>query len=153
MKDCIERSNNLLHKSTDVSKFVTLFFGILDTHINTFTYCNAGHNIPIFLQRNKRVELSKGGIILSWKENANYEEEEIIFEKGSILLVYSDGVTEAQNQNEEEFGEERLYDLIQKKSDLSSQQLVTEILGDLNKFTSGVSQSDDITLMIIKRIV
>lgn len=152
VKECIERSNNLLHKSTAVSKFVTLFFGILDTNVNTFTYCNAGHNIPIFLQGNKRIELNKGGIILSWKANASYEEEEIIFEKGSILLVYSDGITEARNEKEEEFGEERLCDLIQRKSDLPSQHLITEILSDLNKFTKGVSQSDDITLMIIKRI-
>ena len=151
VKDCIERANNLLHKSTSVSKFVTLFFGVLDTDVNTFTYCNAGHNIPIFLQGGKRDDLNKGGIILSWKENANYEEEEIIFEKGSVLCVYSDGVTEAKNKNEEEFGEERLFDLINKKSDLTSQHLVTEILIDLNKFAAGTSQSDDITLLIIKR--
>jgi len=151
VKDCIQRANNLLHKSTSVSKFVTLFFGVLDTNINTFTYCNAGHNIPIFLQGGKRVELNKGGIILSWKENANYEEEEIIFEKGSILCVYSDGVTEAKNENEEEFGEERLFDLMHRKSDLTSRHLVTEVLNDLNKFTAGTSQSDDITLLIIKR--
>lgn len=151
VKECIERANNLLHKSTSISKFVTLFFGVLDTNVNTFTYCNAGHNIPIFLQGGKRVELNKGGIILSWKENANYEEEEIIFEKGSILCVYSDGVTEAKNKNEEEFGEERLFDLVHRKSDLTSRHMVAEVLNDLNKFTAGASQSDDITLLIIKR--
>ena len=151
VKDCIKRSNNLLHKSTDISKFVTLFFGILDSAENIFTYCNAGHNIPIFLQKGKKVELDKGGIILSWKENANYEEEEIIFEKGSILLIYSDGVTEAKNENEEEFGEERLFELIQKKSYLSSQNLIMDILNELKQFASSVSQSDDITLVSIKR--
>jgi len=68
-KDCIKRANNLLQKSTDMSKFVTLFFGIIDTEKNTITYCNAGHNVPVFIQQGKNIKLDKGGMILSWKEN------------------------------------------------------------------------------------
>jgi len=150
-KDCIKRANNLLQKSTDMSKFVTLFFGIIDTEKNTITYCNAGHNVPVFIQQGKNIKLDKGGMILSWKENYEYDEEEVLFEKGSTLVVFSDGITEAMNEAEEQYGDERLFDLIEKESALDSKQLATEILSDVKKFTGDVSQADDITLLIIKR--
>ena len=65
-KDCIKRANNMLFKSTDTSKFVTLFFGILDTEKHTLTYCNAGHNEPIFIQKDTKNKLDKGGMLLSY---------------------------------------------------------------------------------------
>jgi sigma-B regulation protein RsbU (phosphoserine phosphatase) len=150
-KDCIKRANNLLYKSTDLSKFVTLFFGILDTRNHTFTYCNAGHNTPVFLHKDKKIEMDKGGIILSWIEDTNYDEEEILLEKGSLLVVFSDGVTEAMNAKEEEYGEERLLKVIKDNPSLSSELLTNKILKDVNSFTSGELQSDDITLLIVKR--
>ncbi|MCJ7553894.1 MAG: PP2C family protein-serine/threonine phosphatase [Ignavibacteriaceae bacterium] len=150
-KDCIKRANNLLHKSTDISKFVTLFFGILDTEKNILTYCNAGHNVPVFLAKGNKFKLDKGGMLLSCIEDTNYDEEAISFEKGSTLVVFSDGITEAMNEAEEEYGEERLYDLIENKLSLSSKLLAEEILGDVKIFTSGIPQMDDITLLIIKR--
>lgn len=152
-KDCIGRANNLLYKSTDTTKFVTLFFGILDAEKNILTYCNAGHNEPIFLQNKKENKLDKGGMILSIMEDIDYEEEEINFEIGSTLIVFTDGITEAMNEQEEEYGEERLYNLIERKSDLASNQLAEEILKDVKNFSSVVPQSDDITMMIIKRII
>ena len=150
-KDCIGRANNLLYKSTDTSKFVTLFFGILDTENNTLTYCNAGHNEPIFLQNKKENKLDKGGMILSIMEDIVYEEEIINFEIGSTLIVFTDGITEAMNEQEEEYGEGRLYNLIESQSDLGSKQLAEEILRDVRNFSSAIPQSDDITMMIIKR--
>ena len=150
-KDCIKRANNLLQKSTDLSKFVTLFFGILDTEKNTFTYCNAGHNVPVFIQPGKKLLLDKGGIILSWIQNYEYDEEEISFEKGSTLVVFSDGVTEAMNEGEEQYGDNRLLNLIENESKLDSKQLANAILSDIKKFTKDVPQYDDITLLIIKR--
>jgi phosphoserine phosphatase RsbU/P len=150
-KDCIKRANNLLQKSTDLSKFVTLFFGILDIEKNAFTYCNAGHNVPVFIQLGKKLVLDKGGIILSWIHNYEYDEEEILFEKGSILIIFSDGVTEAMNEAEEFYGDDRLLSLIEKESALDSKQLATKILSDIKTFTKEVPQYDDITLMIIKR--
>lgn len=151
-KDCIGRANNLLFKSTDTTKFITLFFGILDTEKNILTYCNAGHNEPIFLQNNKEGKLDKGGMILSILEDIEYEEENINFEIGSTLIVFTDGITEAMNEQEEEYGEERLYNLIESKSDLPSKQLAEEIMRDVRNFSSAIPQSDDITMTIIKRI-
>lgn len=150
-KDCIKRANNMLFKSTDTSKFVTLFFGILDTEKHTLTYCNAGHNEPIYFRQEQKVKLDKGGMLLSCFEDTEYDEEEMIFEKGSTLVVFTDGVTEAMNESNEEFSDERLYNLIEKNVALSSQEIAKEILSDIKKHSAGVPQFDDITLMIIKR--
>jgi sigma-B regulation protein RsbU (phosphoserine phosphatase) len=150
-KDCINRANNMLFKSTDTSKFVTLFFGILDTEKNTLTYCNAGHNEPVFMQRNKKLKLDKGGMLLSIFEHIDYDEEEILFDEGSTLVVFTDGITEAMNEKQEEYGDERLEELIERNSTLNSQELSMEILNDVKNHSAGVPQFDDITLMIIKR--
>lgn len=150
-KECIRRANDLLYKSTDTSKFVTLFLGILDSEKNVLTYCNAGHNEPIFIQQNKRLKLDKGGILLGSFEHMDYDEEEILFDKGSTFILFSDGITEAMNEISEEYGEERLYDVVERNLDMDSKQLVKEILDSIKQFSGGISQTDDITLMIIKR--
>ena len=82
---------------------------LFDTEKHTITYCNAGHNVPVFIQQGKNIRLDKGGMILSWKENYEYDEEEVLFEKGSTLVVFSDGITEAMNEAEEQYGDERLF--------------------------------------------
>lgn len=150
-KDCIKRANNLLYKSTDLSKFVTLFFGILDTENNTLTYCNAGHNNPLFITNGKISKLDKGGLLLSSFENSEYDEEEIILEKGSTLVIFSDGVTEAMNETEEEYTDERLEKLLLDKNDKSSQEMIKKVIDDVRFHVGNNPQSDDITLMIIKR--
>jgi len=150
-KDCVKRANSMLFRSTDTSKFVTLFFGILDTEQHTLTYCNAGHNEPIFMQNDTKNKLDKGGMLLSIFEQIDYDEEEILFDKGSTLVVFTDGITEAMNEQQDEYGDERLEALIERNSTLTSRELVTKILSDVHNFASGVPQFDDITLMVIKR--
>jgi len=151
LKDCIKRANNLLFKSTDTSKFVTLFIGILDTESNTFTYNNAGHNVPLFLQNDKLIKLDKGGLLLGCLENVEYDEEKITFEKDSTLVIYSDGITEAMNESEEEFGDERLEKIFMECRNESSQNIIINILDELNRHVGNFPQSDDITIMVIKR--
>jgi phosphoserine phosphatase RsbU/P len=150
-KDCVKRANSMLFRSTDTSKFVTLFFGILDVEQHTLTYCNAGHNEPIFIQNDNKNKLDKGGMLLSIFEQIDYDEEEILFDKGSTLVVFTDGITEAMNEQQEEYGDARLEKLIENNPTVTSQELVTKILSDVQNFSFGVPQFDDITLMVIKR--
>ena len=150
-KDCIGRANNLLYKSTDVTKFVTLFFGILDNEKNTLTYCNAGHNEPLFLNKGKKNKLDKGGVLLSCIEDVEYDEEEISFSTGSVLVIFSDGITEAMNSEEEEFGEERLENVLAQNLDKTSKLIAESILEEVHLHVGNNPQSDDITIMIIKR--
>jgi sigma-B regulation protein RsbU (phosphoserine phosphatase) len=150
-KECLKRANNLLYKSTDITKFVTLFFGILDSEKHTLTYCNAGHNNPIFLQRGKKTELDKGGILLSCMEDTNYDEEVIQFEEGSTLAVFSDGITEAMNEKEEEFGSERFIKTLLKNKNESSRNIIENILKIVHIHAGNAIQSDDITALVVKR--
>ena len=151
LNECIKRANNLLFKSTDTSKFVTLFIGILDTESNTFTYSNAGHNVPLFLQNDKKIKLDKGGLLLGCVEDVDYKEEEIAFEKDSTLVIYSDGITEAINGTEEEFGDERLEKALMESRNESSQDIIKNILTELKLHVGNNPQFDDITIMVIKR--
>ena len=150
-KDCIKRANNMLFKSTDTSKFVTLFFGILDTEKHTLTYCNAGHNEPIYFQQEQKVKLDKGGMLLSCFEDTEYDEEEMFFEKGSTLVVFTDGITEAMNIEKEEFSEERLENILVNNLDKTSKLITESILNEVHLHVGNNPQSDDITIMIIKR--
>ncbi len=150
-RDCIKRANNMLYKSTDITKFVTLFFGILDSENHTLTYCNAGHNNPVFLERDKKIELDKGGILLSCMEDMNYDEEVIQFNEGSTLVVFSDGITEAMNEKEEEFGDERLCKILKKNISESSQKIIENTLNAVHEHAGKATQSDDITALVVKR--
>jgi sigma-B regulation protein RsbU (phosphoserine phosphatase) len=150
-KDCIKRANDLLYKSTDTSKFATLFFGILDTEKSILTYCNAGHNEPLFIVNEKISKLDKGGLLLSCFEYSEYDEEEIIFEKGSTLVIFSDGITEAMNEAEEEFTDERLEKLLLNNINETSQGIIKNVIDDVKLHVGNFPQSDDITIMIIKR--
>lgn len=151
-KDCLQRSNKLLYQSTDPKKFATLFYGILDTEKNQFFYSNAGQNKPILFSENKRSKsLETAGIALSFMENFSYEEGSIVFNPGDVLLIYTDGITEAMNASDEEFGEKKLTELVKTDIDLSANELTKKIVASVKQHAGDRDQSDDFTLVIIKR--
>lgn len=150
-KECVRSANRLLFRSTDPSKFASLFFGILDSSDNTFRYCNAGHNIPVLIQDDEIVLLKEGGVLLGCIEDAVYDEGKVELSKGATLVVYSDGVTEALNSLFIEYGEKRLTRLVSERLELTSEELAREIIRDVNAFSLGMPQNDDITLLVVKR--
>ena len=151
-KDCLNRSNTLLFQSTDFQKFATLFYGILDFKNHEIIYCNGGHDNPYLYSFEKEfVRLKTGGTVLGFVEQFSYEEETISIEPGNLLVIYSDGVTEAMNMEEEEFGEERLEAVIRENLDKTPGELVDNMLSSIRKFSGEAPQMDDITIVIIKR--
>ncbi len=150
--ECLERSNLLLYRSTDLQKFATLFYAILDTEKNHIEYASAGHNPPYLVSKDLRVrQLNTGGTILGFQENARYEEETIPFQPGDTLVLYSDGITEAMNKDEDQFEPERLEQVIRENHTESSQDLINTILNSVRNFAGEQLQSDDMTLLVIKR--
>ncbi|UCH65260.1 MAG: SpoIIE family protein phosphatase [Ignavibacterium sp.] len=150
--ETITRANTLLYQNTDSTKFVTLFLGIVNIKSNEIKYCNAGHNNPYhFDESNQLKELDAGGLILGFQPDSSYEEGKIPFQQDDLLVLFSDGITEAMNDKNEEFGEERLTELITKYKSDDAYKMIDRIIDEVNLFTEGVAQSDDITLMIIKR--
>jgi serine phosphatase RsbU (regulator of sigma subunit)/signal transduction histidine kinase len=151
-KECLERANKLLYHCTDKRTFVSLFYGILDTQKNTLCYSNAGQNLPLLFTANKQpVPLKTRGLVLGVKEDVSYQEEEIGFNPGDLLLIYSDGMCEAMNDSLEEFGKERLEEIVACQHEASADELLERVISGVQLYTRGVSQHDDMTIMIVKR--
>jgi len=153
-KDCLNRSNQLLYQSTDRQKFATLFYGILDTENHQLCYSNAGHNRPfLFTQNNEPKSLEKAGIVLSFLENFDFDEGNISLNPNDLLLIYSDGISEAMNHKHEEFGEERLALLVNEHKNKTAQDVIDVVIDRVKKHAKDRPQMDDMTLVVIKRTV
>ena len=149
---CLEKANKLLYQSTDSKTFISLFFGVLDTRVNTLTYANAGQDLPVLFQPgHKPVPLKTRGIALGMKDNVIFRKKEIILQPGDRLLIYSDGITEAMNEKMEEFGEDQLVELVQRYSSLSAQELISKIISKVNKHSDNSVRNDDMTLIVLIR--
>ncbi len=151
-RECLERSNKLLYRSTDIQKFATLFYGILDIQKHHVEYSKAGHEAPFLFAKNSEVRrLNTGGTILGFMENSSYNEETIPFKPGDVLVIYSDGITEAMNEEEEQFGEEGLEPVIRENIELPAEQLIDRIVEAARAFAGEQPPMDDMTLLVIKR--
>jgi len=151
LKSLISRLNLLIYENTTSDKFVTLFFGILDSQKNTFSYLNAGHNPPYLCSNGELHKLVEGGLILGFLDSPfEYETGEVTLKKDDIIVMFTDGVTEAANVSYEEYSEERLEYLLLNNCDLSAELLMENIFNDVNKYAEGTFQSDDITAVVIK---
>lgn len=149
---CINIVNKLLFRSTEPDRFATLFMGVLDSKLNNLEYCNGGHDQPLlFSKGNKPIGLEATGLLLGCFENSEYSIGEIKLQPGNVLVVYSDGITESMNESEEEFGLETLEQIVDKLQDKNANEILEDVLTSVKLHSKGVSQSDDLTLMIIKR--
>jgi len=149
--EMVAKINNLIFENTDLDKFITFFYGELNTKENKFTYCNAGHNPPFKINRNGKIEeLMTGGLILGMMPDQIFETETISLDSGDSIVMFTDGITEAMNEKSEEFGEERLKSIIKKSLDLSSKELMEKIIGDVRKYSGSMPQADDITIIILR---
>jgi sigma-B regulation protein RsbU (phosphoserine phosphatase) len=149
---CMEHSNSLLYESTSFDRFVTLFLGILDYSKHIIKYCNAGHNYPLLFRKSGgTISLDTGDLVLGAIEKYSYNEGQTEMEPGDTLLLYSDGITEAFDENDEQYGEEKLKKTVEKNINESARELSGRIVSSVREHTGTRKQSDDITLMIIKR--
>lgn len=148
----LARANALLHASTDRRTFVTLFYGVLDTRRHALRYANAGHNRPLWLAGGTpAAELEGGGLALGLVSAASYAEGEVRFAVGDLLVVFSDGVTEAMSASREPFGEERLAAVIEGSRGASAEAVVARVIEAVRRHADGAPQSDDVTLLAVRR--
>ena len=153
----IARMNDLLVRSTDINMFATFFYGVLDRSLSTFTSTNAGHNPPLHFQDNGDYKkLTANGLIIGFLPKQKYKQHTSKIEPGDVLVLYTDGITEAvkavsEGDEDKYFGETRLINLIQKNLNKSAREIQSAILEAISAFTAGISQNDDITLVVIKR--
>ena len=152
--DCITYSNRLLAQESVDCMFVTVFYGIIDVNTGEVTYCNAGHNPPYILKHKGDIsplpmstDPMAGAI-----DGITYHEGTLKLEKGDALVMFTDGVTEAMSTANEEFGEQRLEDTLEDVAMHNCQQMVDAIKADVAAFAGEAEQSDDITVLALKRL-
>jgi sigma-B regulation protein RsbU (phosphoserine phosphatase) len=150
----IRDSNTIIANDSKSGMFVTLWYGLIESATRQLTYVNAGHNPPIHYRAADRslTELPATGIAMGVTDDAGYTQEIVDLAHGDILILYTDGITEAENENLDMFGTERLQQVILASSELSANAICTEILSAVKTFTGSHPQSDDITLMVIRSV-
>ncbi len=149
--DMIAKINNLAHRNTAMDRFITFFYGVLDLQHLTFTYCNAGHNPPyLWRADNTFQQLDAGGLLLGMFPNIPYQVATVNLHPDDWLVMYTDGVTEANNTQEEEFETGRLEQVIAANRTSTAQQMLDAILDAIHAFAGQTPQSDDITMITVK---
>lgn len=134
-------------------KFATLLYGEYNPHTREFRYTNAGHNYPIVVRADGTYEtLSKGGLLIGAFAGAEYEYGVVSLGENDLLFLYTDGLSEAMNDNDEEYGEKRIIDFIIKKKDLSSNEIMNGILRDVKEFDPSEPPQDDTTIIVLKTV-
>jgi serine phosphatase RsbU (regulator of sigma subunit) len=151
--DTICAVNRYLAENIPSNRFVTLFYAELDPITGVLSFINAGHNPPLIMHAGGTVEnLSSGGLPLGIRPDATYREGRTQLQNGDVLVIYSDGVSEAPNAEGEEFGTARLQEVVARNMDASAAGIRDRIEAALTKFAQGTPASDDITLVIAKRM-
>lgn len=146
--------NRRILSDTRGSMFVTAFYAVLDPNTGRIRYVNAGHNPPYLVSgnRGKPVDRLRGtGMALGVDEEAIWQQKVIRMVPGDVLLMYTDGVTEAQNPQGEYFGEQRMLDIVRARMGCPAREIQDAVLTAVREFTGGVGSSDDITLMVVAR--
>jgi phosphoserine phosphatase RsbU/P len=143
--------NDLISKNTSDGRFITFFWGILNDETKTFNYVNAGHNPPLLVRNGIITKLEIGGMILGvMKTVMPYKSESVQLQKDDVLVMFTDGISEAMNKKGEEFSDESLEKISLEMANESAENILKRIQSEVQKFTDGANQSDDITLVVVK---
>ncbi|MBN2070893.1 MAG: SpoIIE family protein phosphatase [Candidatus Krumholzibacteriota bacterium] len=148
----IGRLNDVMCDITAPDKFATMFYGCIDIDRNEIKYSNAGHFFPVILRKNGKVEeLDYSGLILGVSPGFEYECRKTRLEPGDSIIVTTDGVTEAENQQGELYGEERLHPFLATVRDHSADRIKDSIVEEVNRFSYPMGANDDMTIVVVKR--
>ncbi len=144
--------NDELSRDNDVNMFVTIFCGILDTSTGEICYANGGHNPPLAIRKNGDISFlgETGGLVIGAFEGMPYTLEKLVLGPGDTLFMYTDGVTEAMNEKDEQFSDERLERELASLNVVDIQELIGGIMDRIVFFTGGAPQSDDITMLAVR---
>ena len=145
---CIRDSND---SASDL--FLSAFYGILETDTGRFLFANGGHNRPLWYNASKETvkELRAKGVILGVFDDITIEERRIQLSEGDVLVLYTDGVTEALDTDDDMFGTQRLMEILRSSASGSAKEIANAIVDAYNLFTGDAEQSDDVTFVVIKR--
>lgn len=146
----VERLNDQICSFTAANKFATFFFAVYDDAGRTLTYCNAGHNPPLYLDERGVRRLNEGGTVVGVFHDVRYNQETISVKPGDLFVAYTDGIVESVNEYGEEFGESRLIRLIQENSKEDIERIKDTILQEVQAWTYAEERDDDMTIIIAR---
>jgi sigma-B regulation protein RsbU (phosphoserine phosphatase) len=151
--ECITNANRLLASSSVQYMFVTVFYAIYNIKTGLLTYCNGGHNPPCLLRANGTTEQlpMSDNLIVGAIKGIEFKEHTLQLEHGDTLVMFTDGVTEALNPAHKMFGDERLDQILREQADKSCQQIIDSVKAGISDFVGDEEQSDDITMLVLKR--
>ena len=142
--------NQQICSFTSANKFVSFFYAVYDDVKFSLTYCNAGHNPPLYFGERGFQRLSSGGTVVGIFPDAEFDEETVQLHSGDILLAYTDGIVESVNEYGEEFGEQRLINLVGANPNLSAEQLQKAIVDEVLDWAFEEERDDDMTLIVAR---
>lgn len=147
--------NHLIYEASAINRYATFFFGVFDPLTSRFHYVNAGHNPPVLLRKSASgsyewLRLECGGAVIGLLPEASYEQGSLLLHLGDVLLAYTDGISEAMNSAEEEWGEEAMFLTAQHSCDGTAEDIVKAIFAAADVFAGGASQHDDMTVLVMK---
>jgi len=149
----MRKVNQLLHESTERDRFVTAFYGVLDWRNSVLIFSNAGHNPPLLIRADGTTEeLSDGGVALGVLEDTHYEERPLAVGSGDVLILYTDGVSEALNETSEEFGADRIEQIVRANAGHTARELMQDIVAAVLDWTGEKGPGDDLTLLVMRKL-
>lgn len=152
LEETAEKINRIIYENTPPDLFITFFVVKIDSNTGKLSYVNAGHNPPILARRNGEIEILKyGGLLLGVEPITIFKESTSNLNDGDVLLLYTDGVSEARNSREEEFGEDRIIEILRKGSSLPLQDLLNLIEKTVEEFHGSSEYLDDFTMLAIRK--
>ncbi len=144
--------NDFVHSSSAANRFITFFFCELEMGTGILRYINAGHNPPIVVAKDGTISrLDPTGFCLGMFPAVSYEVSHVLLEKGDLAVLYTDGITDARNTDNVEFGEENLIRLLKKNMKKPASEIVAKVCSELSSFSAGVEPFDDMTVIVLKR--
>ncbi|HYX42986.1 MAG TPA: SpoIIE family protein phosphatase, partial [Pyrinomonadaceae bacterium] len=151
VEEMVANINTQLEQSTDANRFVTLFLALYDDHTRRLRYTNAGHNAPFLIRTDGTHErLDSGGTVVGAFDFARYEESSVTLAPGDLLLIFSDGISEAQNADGAEYGEARLLQFAQQHRTRSADELRRAIFDEIEHWSGERERGDDQTVVIVR---
>lgn len=156
LADLVGRVNRLVHDASPMNRYATLFVARYEPAARRLTYVNGGHNAPMLLRRTESPDrperLPASGTVVGLMPEATYREATVLLQPGDLLVAFTDGISEAQNGAEEEWGEARLTAVLGGCRDLQADRITSRILEEVDAFTAGAPQYDDMTLVVARAI-
>ena len=152
LEEATKKINKTMCQNVTEGKYVTCFIANMDPETGHVEYVNAGHNPPLVIRVDGSVErLTEGGTPLGLFDGCEYDSGSVELTLGDTLLIFSDGVSETWNEDEEDFGDERLVNLVADRPEANAKELEIEILAALARYSGGAKALDDRTLVVLKR--